>query len=72
MRNGEGVNHVIELKVKNAPSKDIARDLGRAVINSPLFKCAIAGNDPNVGRFLAAVGKFIGNNNIKIPLDNVK
>ncbi len=27
------------------------------VVNSPLFKTAIAGNDPNVGRLLSAVGK---------------
>ncbi len=27
------------------------------VVNSPLLKTAIAGNDPNVGRLLAAVGK---------------
>ncbi len=27
------------------------------VVNSPLFKTAVAGNDPNVGRLLSAVGK---------------
>jgi glutamate N-acetyltransferase / amino-acid N-acetyltransferase len=69
VRNGEGTNHVIQVTVKNAPSKAMARDLGRAVVNSPLFKCAIAGNDPNVGRLLAAVGKFVGNNDLPLSLD---
>lgn len=72
VRNGEGTNHVIQVEVKNAPSFLVARDCGRAVVNSPLFKCAISGNDPNVGRLLAAVGKYIGNNDIQIPLDKVK
>jgi glutamate N-acetyltransferase/amino-acid N-acetyltransferase len=72
VRNGEGTNHVIQVTVKNAPSFLIARDMGRAVVNSPLFKCAIAGNDPNVGRLLAAVGKFIGNSDLDIPLDKVR
>ena len=38
----------------------VARELGRTVVNSPLVKCAVAGNDPNVGRIVAAAGKFIG------------
>ncbi|TFJ86316.1 hypothetical protein NSK_002524 [Nannochloropsis salina CCMP1776] len=61
VRNGEGTNHVIELRVSNAPSVEVARALGRHVINSPLLKCAIAGNDPNVGRLAAAVGSYVGN-----------
>ena len=32
----------------------------QAVVNSPLFKCAVAGNDPNVGRLVAAVGSYLG------------
>ena len=38
----------------------MARELGRTVVNSPLVKCAVAGNDPNVGRIVAAAGKFVG------------
>jgi glutamate N-acetyltransferase/amino-acid N-acetyltransferase len=34
--------------------------VGKAIVNSPLFKCAVAGNDPNVGRLVAAIGKCIG------------
>ena len=42
------------------PSRCFARALGKAVVNAPLFKCAVAGNDPNVGRLVQAVGKHVG------------
>ena len=60
VRNGEGVRHVIRVTVKNAASLGLARALGKAVVNGPLFKCAVAGNDPNVGRLIQAIGKHIG------------
>jgi glutamate N-acetyltransferase/amino-acid N-acetyltransferase len=60
VRNGEGVKHVIRVSVLGAPSVAGARALGKAVVNAPLFKCAVAGNDPNVGRLVQAVGKHVG------------
>jgi glutamate N-acetyltransferase/amino-acid N-acetyltransferase len=60
VRNGEGVRHVIRVAVKNAASPSLARSLGKAVVNAPLFKCAVAGNDPNVGRLVQAIGKYVG------------
>jgi glutamate N-acetyltransferase/amino-acid N-acetyltransferase len=60
VRNGEGVRHVIRVSVRNAPDFASARALGKAVVNAPLFKCAVAGNDPNVGRLVQAVGKHLG------------
>ena len=60
VRNGEGVRHVIRVKVQNAASPTLARALGKAIINAPLFKCAVAGNDPNVGRLIQAIGKHVG------------
>ena len=60
VRNGEGVRHVIRVAVANAPDLGVARALGKAVVNAPLFKCAVAGNDPNVGRLVQAVGKYVG------------
>jgi len=60
VRNGEGVRHVIRVRVENAPDPRSARELGKAVVNAPLFKCAVAGNDPNVGRLVQAVGKHVG------------
>jgi glutamate N-acetyltransferase/amino-acid N-acetyltransferase len=60
VRNGEGVHHVIRAGISGAPDAEAARAVGKAVINSPLVKTAVAGNDPNVGRLLAAVGKAAG------------
>lgn len=60
VRNGEGVRHVIRVKVQHAPSPEIARALGKGIVNAPLFKCAVAGNDPNVGRLIQAIGKYAG------------
>lgn len=60
VRNGEGVRHVIRVAVKNAATPELARALGKAIVNAPLFKCAVAGNDPNVGRLIQAIGKYVG------------
>ena len=60
VRNGEGVHHVVRATVRGAPSKPLARALGKAVINAPLVKCAMCGNDPNVGRIVMAIGKHVG------------
>ncbi len=62
VRNGEGVRHVVRVAVKNAATPSLARALGKAIINAPLFKCAVAGNDPNVGRLVQAIGKYVGAN----------
>ena len=60
VRNGEGVRHVVRVSVVNAPDFEGARALGKAVVNAPLLKCAVAGNDPNVGRLVQAIGKHVG------------
>lgn len=60
VRNGEGVHHVMRVKVSSAPSYELARSIGKSVVNSPLFQCAVAGNDPNVGRLVCAIGKHVG------------
>jgi glutamate N-acetyltransferase / amino-acid N-acetyltransferase len=60
VRNGEGVHHVMRVAVTGAPGIEVARGIGKAVVNSPLFQCAVCGNDPNVGRLVMAIGKFIG------------
>jgi glutamate N-acetyltransferase/amino-acid N-acetyltransferase len=59
-RNGEGVHHVLRASVCGAPDAAFARGVGKAVVNSPLVKTAICGNDPNVGRLVMAVGKYVG------------
>ena len=60
VRNGEGVRHVIRVTVRRARDTEFARALGKAVANAPLFKCAVAGNDANVGRLVQAIGKQVG------------
>jgi glutamate N-acetyltransferase/amino-acid N-acetyltransferase len=53
---GEGVKHVVRLKIEQARSQAEARQIARAIANSPLVKTAWAGADPNWGRMLAAAG----------------
>jgi glutamate N-acetyltransferase/amino-acid N-acetyltransferase len=53
---GEGVQHVITLRIEQARSKEEARAVARSIANSPLVKTAWAGADPNWGRMLAAAG----------------
>jgi len=61
VRNGEGTGHVIRVKISNFPGSEYdARRMGRHLVNSPLVKCAISGNDPNTGRIAGAIGSFMG------------
>mmetsp|Transcript_63082 Transcript_63082/g.186377 ORF Transcript_63082/g.186377 Transcript_63082/m.186377 type:complete len:240 (-) Transcript_63082:225-944(-) len=61
VRNGEGTGHVMRVQIDNFPGTDLeARRLGRHITNSPLFKCAVSGNDPNTGRLAGAIGSFMG------------
>ena len=70
VRNGEGTAHVIKITINNFPGSDFeARKLGRHIVNSPLFKCAVSGNDPNTGRLAGAIGSFLGK--MDTPPDNL-
>jgi glutamate N-acetyltransferase/amino-acid N-acetyltransferase len=60
VRNGEGTGHVVQVTVRGMPDDTIAAGMAKAVVNSPLAKTAIFGNDPNVGRILVAIGDFLG------------
>lgn len=53
---GEGVKHVVRLKIEQARNTAEARQIARSIANSPLVKTAWAGADPNWGRLLAAIG----------------
>ena len=57
VRDGEGAQKFIEVRVTGAVSDESARKVGLAVANSPLVKTAIAGEDANWGRVVMAVGK---------------
>ncbi len=54
---GEGATKLIEVIVRGARSNREAEIAAKSVANSPLFKCAIHGHDPNWGRIAAALGK---------------
>ncbi len=54
---GEGVHHVIRLRVEEARSRNEAMIVARTIAHSLLVKTAWAGADPNWGRILAAVGR---------------
>ncbi len=70
VRNGEGVHHVMRVRVSGAPSEAVARGIGKSVVNSPLFQCAVNGNDPNVGRLVAAIGKYVGAHHPEVDLSH--
>ncbi len=52
----EGAGKAIDIEVTGAASEGDAVTVGRAVARCSLLRCAIAGEDPNWGRVLAAVG----------------
>ncbi len=53
---GEGVSHVVELRITGAASDADALRVAKAIAHSPLVKTAWAGCDPNWGRLAAAIG----------------
>lgn len=57
VRDGEGATKFIEVAITGAASHDDARCHAMAIANSPLVKTAIAGEDPNWGRVVMAIGK---------------
>jgi glutamate N-acetyltransferase/amino-acid N-acetyltransferase len=57
VRDGEGATKFVEVRVTGAESPTDARKVGLSIANSPLVKTAIAGEDPNWGRIVMAVGK---------------
>jgi glutamate N-acetyltransferase/amino-acid N-acetyltransferase len=54
---GEGVKHVVRLRIEQARSRSEARRIASTIATSPLVKTAWAGADPNWGRMLAAIGR---------------
>jgi glutamate N-acetyltransferase/amino-acid N-acetyltransferase len=53
---GEGVTHVVELRIEGAATDADALRIAKAIAHSPLVKTAWAGADPNWGRLVAAIG----------------
>jgi glutamate N-acetyltransferase/amino-acid N-acetyltransferase len=57
VRDGEGLSKFVTVEVTGAENDFAARRIAFAIANSPLVKTAIAGEDPNWGRIVMAVGK---------------
>ncbi len=57
VRDGEGATKFVEITVTGALNNADAKTHAMAIANSPLVKTAIAGEDPNWGRVVMAIGK---------------
>lgn len=57
VRDGEGAEKLITLKITGAENDKAARIIGLAIGNSPLVKTALAASDANWGRIIGAIGK---------------
>jgi glutamate N-acetyltransferase/amino-acid N-acetyltransferase len=64
---GEGASKFITINVENCKNEDDAKKIGFSIANSPLVKTAIAGEDPNWGRIVMAIGK----SNVLINLEKL-
>tara|TARA_X000000368_G_scaffold365455_1_gene311692 strand:- start:123 stop:779 length:657 start_codon:yes stop_codon:yes gene_type:complete len=54
---GEGASKFITINVGNCKNENDAKKIAFSIANSPLVKTAIAGEDPNWGRIVMAIGK---------------
>jgi len=54
---GEGASKFITINIENCKNDNDAKKLAFSIANSPLVKTAIAGEDPNWGRIIMAIGK---------------
>jgi len=66
VRNAEGIGHAMRVRVGKAHDEATALGAARAIVNSPLVKTAVFGNDPNVGRIVSAVGDYLGNAGLEL------
>lgn len=74
-RDGEGMTKLMEVTITGAASDADARKAARSITLSPLWQCALAGEDPNWGRILAALGASgadFDHNKLDIALGTVR
>ncbi len=64
---GEGASKFITINVQNCKNENDAKKIAFSIANSPLVKTAVAGEDPNWGRIVMAIGKA----GIAIDIDNL-
>ena len=74
-RDGEGASKFITIDVQNSKTQEDAKKIAFSIANSPLVKTAVAGEDPNWGRIIMAIGKSNVDINLKklsIKLGKIK
>ena len=64
---GEGASKFIQIDVLKCKSEDDAKKLAFSIANSSLVKAAIAGEDPNWGRIMMAIGK----NDVELNINSI-
>ncbi len=72
---GEGASKFVTINVLKSKTEEDAKKIAFSIANSPLVKTAIAGNDPNWGRIIMAIGKADVNieiNKLSIKLGSLK
>ena len=72
---GEGASKFITVNVNNSKTQEEAKKIAFSIANSPLVKTAIAGEDPNWGRIIMAIGKAnvnINLNKLEIKFGTIK
>ena len=72
---GEGASKFITINVSGAKTQEDAKKIAFSIANSPFVKTAIAGEDPNWGRIIMAIGKAnvnINLNKLQLNLDQLK
>ena len=70
---GEGAKKFVTVNVINAKSLGSAKNIAFSIANSPLFKTAVAGEDPNWGRIAMGIGKsgeLVDQKKLKIKIGN--
>ena len=75
VQDGEGVTRIMRVRVRGAASVRDADRVGRAVVDSPLVKCALHGADPNWGRIAMAAGKSgarFGKDTLSITIGDIQ
>ena len=65
IKDGEGAKKFLKINISKAQNYQSARKIAFSIANSPLIKTAIAGEDPNWGRVIMAIGKSGENVNVK-------
>ena len=72
---GEGASKFITVNINKAKTEQDAKKVAFSIANSPLVKTAVAGQDPNWGRIIMAIGKSkvsINLNKLNISLGSIK